>query len=96
MLELIDEENWGVEDAIHEIVTVRNDVTVLMQPRPRNGSQQPNKPYAPPPRHPLAIEDRAPDVPPKEKGKGKGKNGRDKGSKDTGLMAGLGFCKRFN
>ena len=33
--DLVNEEDWGLEDALHEITVARSDLKSLMQPRPR-------------------------------------------------------------
>ena len=95
---LVDEHEWSLEQALHDITVIRGDIDVLMQPRPKVAGVQ--KQPQPQPRAYLALEDiqdrgRVPNVQKqhlkdKGKGKGKGKNG------NRPSAFGSDFCKRWN
>ena len=96
IFELIQEESWTWENALHEITSVRGDLMHLMQARPKHSS-------TPTPRHenkkPLAIDDRPWKNPrgdiPQGKGKGNKDKGKGKGNKGK-VEENDGRCKRYN
>jgi hypothetical protein len=71
---------WSLDDALHEMTTVRADISVLLMPRPRpaKGQEKGNPPPPPPRRNP------PPPAPRRDRGKG----GR-KGAPATGGKAGV-------
>ena len=108
--ELVRDHSWSLEDALNEISTCRQDISALLQPRPRTSKAHAD-PNAPNPRAPnnrrpdrsrSARNDEARKHAPKSKGRGRGKDRSDASSSVPGFDAAwfqkIGkreLCKRY-
>ena len=102
IFELVNKEGWSLEDALHELTTIRGDLKMLMQPRPKliqsipRGSSYQNPNQSGGNKRPLALMDR-PSGKSKDKGKGKGKDGgKGKGKSSSKNKPGGNLCDRYN
>ena len=102
IFELVNKEGWGLEDALHELTTIRGDLKSRMQPRPKmaqsipRGSSYQNPNQSGGNKRPLALMDK-PSGKNKDKGKGKGKeNGKGKGNTSSKTKPGGNLCDRYS